>query len=118
MINVFVLQNGRLNQVPIESRADLENVDPVWVDLTDPDIDATIRALRDRPDGRYLVGIRHQVHDERDPKTGWVPKLLSALAEESALLIEGGAKTDERYMSRVASLAPAPDLPARLNLKE
>ena len=38
-----------------------------WVDLTDPDIDATIRALKDRPDGRYLVGIRHQVHDERDP---------------------------------------------------
>ena len=36
MINVFVLQNGRLNQVPIESRADLLNIDPVWVDLTDP----------------------------------------------------------------------------------
>ncbi|HEU4852255.1 MAG TPA: magnesium/cobalt transporter CorA [Telluria sp.] len=36
MINVFVLQNGRLNQVPIESRSDLENVEPVWVDLTDP----------------------------------------------------------------------------------
>jgi magnesium transporter len=36
MINVFVLQNGRLNQVPIASRADLENVAPVWVDLTDP----------------------------------------------------------------------------------
>jgi magnesium transporter len=36
MINVFVLQNGRLNQVPIESRADLESVAPVWVDLTDP----------------------------------------------------------------------------------
>jgi magnesium transporter len=39
MINVFVLQNGRLNQVPIESREDLENVEPVWVDLTDPDDD-------------------------------------------------------------------------------
>lgn len=39
MINVFVLQNGRLNQVPIASRADLENVKPVWVDLTDPDDD-------------------------------------------------------------------------------
>ncbi|MFC4930460.1 magnesium/cobalt transporter CorA [Massilia sp. GCM10023247] len=39
MINVFVLQNGRLNQVPIASRADLENVTPVWVDLTDPDDD-------------------------------------------------------------------------------
>ena len=36
MINVFVLQNGRLNQVPIDSREDLENVEPVWVDLTDP----------------------------------------------------------------------------------
>ncbi|QNA90409.1 magnesium/cobalt transporter CorA [Massilia sp. Dwa41.01b] len=39
MINVFVLQNGRLNQVPIASRADLENAAPVWVDLTDPDDD-------------------------------------------------------------------------------
>jgi magnesium transporter len=36
MINVFVLQNGRLNQVNIESRVDLESVAPVWVDLTDP----------------------------------------------------------------------------------
>jgi magnesium transporter len=36
MINVFVLQNGRLNQVPIETRSDLENITPVWVDLTDP----------------------------------------------------------------------------------
>jgi L-fuconolactonase len=37
-----------------------------WVDLTDPDVDATLRALKDRPDGKYLVGIRHQVHDEAD----------------------------------------------------
>ncbi|WP_050463230.1 magnesium/cobalt transporter CorA [Herbaspirillum autotrophicum] len=36
MINVFVLQNGRLNQVNIESRGDLENIAPVWVDLTEP----------------------------------------------------------------------------------
>jgi magnesium transporter len=36
MINVFVLQNGRLNQVAIASRADLEHVPAVWVDLTDP----------------------------------------------------------------------------------
>ena len=39
MINVFVLQNGRLNQVNIDSRADLEKVAPVWVDLTDPNDD-------------------------------------------------------------------------------
>ena len=36
MINVFVLQNGRLSQIPIESREDLAKVTPVWVDLTDP----------------------------------------------------------------------------------
>jgi len=36
MINVFELQNGRLSQANIESRRDLENVAPVWVDLTDP----------------------------------------------------------------------------------
>ena len=36
MINVFVLQNGRLNQIPIASRADLENAPAVWVDLLDP----------------------------------------------------------------------------------
>jgi len=36
MINVFVLQNGRLNQINIETRSDLEKATPVWVDLTDP----------------------------------------------------------------------------------
>ena len=36
MINVFVLQNGRLNQVGVDTRQDLETVTPVWVDLTDP----------------------------------------------------------------------------------
>lgn len=39
MINVFVLQNGRLNQVNIDSRSDLERVAPVWADLTDPNDD-------------------------------------------------------------------------------
>ena len=39
MINVFVLQNGRLNQINIDSRADLERATPVWVDLTDPNDD-------------------------------------------------------------------------------
>ncbi|MFS2004875.1 magnesium/cobalt transporter CorA [Duganella sp. CT11-25] len=47
MINVFVLQNGRLNQVPIDTRADLEQVEPVWVDLTDPTDDerAWVKAI-------------------------------------------------------------------------
>mgnify|MGYP003384933245 CR=1 FL=1 len=37
MINVFVLQNGRLSQIHIDQLSDLEQLDPVWVDLTDPD---------------------------------------------------------------------------------
>ena len=37
MINVFVLQSGRLSQVHIEKRSHLEELEPVWVDLTDPD---------------------------------------------------------------------------------
>ena len=49
--------------------------------------------------------------EERDAQTGWLPKVLDALAEESALLVEGTAKTDERYMSRVAHLAPPPKPP-------
>ena len=36
MINVFVLQNGRLSQANIETREDLEKTLPIWVDLTDP----------------------------------------------------------------------------------
>jgi magnesium transporter len=36
MINVFVLQGGRLSQVNIETRSDLERAAPIWVDLTDP----------------------------------------------------------------------------------
>ena len=39
MINVFVLQNGRLSQVYIESRSDLEQTTPIWVDLRDPNDD-------------------------------------------------------------------------------
>ena len=80
---------------------------------------------------RVRIGIGHPGHkdlvlhwvlrdfepDERDPKDGWVPKVLHALAEEAALLADGGAKPDEKYMSRVAHLAPPPDLPARLDIK-
>jgi L-fuconolactonase len=39
-----------------------------WVDLTDQKVGDTIASLQARPDGRYLVGIRHQVHDEADPE--------------------------------------------------
>jgi L-fuconolactonase len=41
-----------------------------WVDLTDPDVDGTLAGLRARADGRYLVGIRHLVHNE--PDANWL----------------------------------------------
>ncbi|HVL74803.1 MAG TPA: magnesium and cobalt transport protein CorA [Noviherbaspirillum sp.] len=49
MINVFVLENGRLNQVNIDSREDLIKVQPVWVDLTDPSDEerAWVRSIYD-----------------------------------------------------------------------
>ena len=37
-----------------------------WVDLTDPAVADSIARLQARPDGRWLVAIRHQVHDEAD----------------------------------------------------
>ena len=41
-----------------------------WVDLAGPEVADTLAALRARPGGRALVGVRHQVHDEPDP--GWL----------------------------------------------
>lgn len=38
-----------------------------WVDLTDPNVSATIHQLQGSAHGGYLVGVRHQVHDEVDP---------------------------------------------------
>ncbi len=37
-----------------------------WADLTDPGLAQTLAELKDGPHGEYLVGIRHQVHDEED----------------------------------------------------
>ena len=37
-----------------------------WADLTSPDLPATLASLKDGPGGKYLVGIRHQAHDEED----------------------------------------------------
>jgi len=36
MLNAFELQNGRLRQIPVNSRADLEKTKPIWVDLIAP----------------------------------------------------------------------------------
>lgn len=38
-----------------------------WIDLAAPDVDARLNRLLESPEGTYLVGVRHQVHDEPDP---------------------------------------------------
>jgi len=91
------------------------------------DIDAHIGNLY----RRVRIGIGHPGHkdlvlhwalrnfepDERDSKTGWLPKVLDAIAAEAPSLAEDTPKADERFMSRVAHLAPPPDLPARLDIQ-
>jgi L-fucono-1,5-lactonase len=39
-----------------------------WIDLTAADVSQALDELRAAPGGTKLVGIRHQVHDEPDPK--------------------------------------------------
>ena len=55
-----------------------------WVDLTAEDVADRLAALRARPGGERLAGIRHQVHDEPDP--AWLDRAdvqrgLAAVAE-------------------------------------
>ncbi len=39
-----------------------------WVDLAAADVEDQLRQMQESSSGRYLVGIRHQVHDEADPQ--------------------------------------------------
>jgi L-fuconolactonase len=39
-----------------------------WIDLTSASVADDLDALLDGPNGRWLVGLRHQVHDEPDPE--------------------------------------------------
>jgi L-fuconolactonase len=43
-----------------------------WVDLTAVDVGSVLAELLALPEGRHLVGVRHQVHDEPDP--GWLAR--------------------------------------------
>ncbi|MGO1078967.1 amidohydrolase family protein [Inquilinus sp. CA228] len=38
-----------------------------WVDLTDPEVGQVLAELKAAPEGRWLVGIRHLIHEEADP---------------------------------------------------
>lgn len=59
-----------------------------WVDLTEPDVTERLNELRSDRSGRWLVGIRHQVHDESDPVWLLRPEVWRGLsAVESAGLV-------------------------------
>jgi len=51
-----------------------------WVDLTDRGVTGTLESLRGGPGGEWLVGIRHQVHDEPDPDWLLRPDVRRGLA--------------------------------------
>ncbi|MFI1704980.1 amidohydrolase family protein [Streptomyces griseoruber] len=51
-----------------------------WTDLTSPDVTRALAALREGPGGEYLVGIRHQVQGEPDPRWLVRPDVLRGLA--------------------------------------
>ncbi|MBV2353864.1 amidohydrolase family protein [Streptomyces sp. J2-1] len=51
-----------------------------WTDLTAPGVADTVAALRSSPGGERLVGIRHQVQEEPDPRWLVRPEVLRGLA--------------------------------------
>jgi L-fuconolactonase len=55
-----------------------------WVDLTDASVSDVLSDLRARPTGRWLVGIRHQTHDEPDPDWLIRPDVLRGLRAVAA----------------------------------
>jgi L-fuconolactonase len=61
-----------------------------WVDLLDPGIATALADLKSGPGGSYLVGIRHQIHDEEDPD--WVLQEQVQLGFES--IAEAGLTYD------------------------
>ena len=68
-----------------------------WVDLCDPQVGQVLDALRARPEGSYLVGIRHQVHDEPDPNWLLRPEVERGLAalEQRGLVYDLLVRTRE-----------------------
>ncbi|MGC4937043.1 amidohydrolase family protein [Kribbella sp. DT2] len=71
-----------------------------WVDLTADDVEEALAGLLGRPDGQWLKGIRHQVHDE--PEVEWLNR--SDVRRGLAAVAEAGLVYD--------LLTKAPQLPA------
>ncbi|MFJ9005853.1 amidohydrolase family protein [Streptomyces canus] len=64
----------------LAARSDLVAGVVGWTDLTAPDVAETLAGLRAGPGGEHLVGIRHQVQGEPDPRWLVRPDALRGLA--------------------------------------
>lgn len=76
-----------------------------WVDLTSPGVAEDIAALQEGPEGHYLVGIRHQVHDEDDPEWLLRPDVRRGLHAigESGLVYDILVRTRELPAALIAA---------------
>lgn len=64
----------------LAARSDLVAGVVGWTDLTAPDVAYTLAELRAGPGGEHLVGIRHQVQGEPDPRWLVRPEVLRGLS--------------------------------------
>jgi L-fuconolactonase len=82
-----------------------------WVDLTAPDVDDAIMALRTLPGAAYLVGIRHPLLVEPDP--GWLLRrdVLRGLAAVTAAgLTFDLVVAPQQLPAAVSAVASVPEL--------
>lgn len=78
-----------------------------WVDLTSPEVSETLAALKERPDGSWLKGIRHQVHDETDPRWLCRPDVRKGLAAVGEAGLVYDLLTREPQLSAAVETAAA-----------
>lgn len=82
-----------------------------WLDLTTPDLDEQIGALRECPGGETLVGLRHQVQLERD--RAWLTRsdvTAGLRAAAAAGLVYDLLVTPDQLPATVHAVRATPDL--------
>jgi L-fuconolactonase len=82
-----------------------------WTDLTAPDTPDILAALRALPGGRHLVGIRHQVQSEPDPRWLLRPDVVRGLrAVAAAGLVYDLIITPRQLPAAAEAAAALPEL--------
>jgi L-fucono-1,5-lactonase len=76
-----------------------------WVDLGGPGVAGALAALRARPGGETLVGVRHQVHDEPDPDWLLRDQVLDGLAAVAAAGLAYDLLVRERELPAARAVA-------------